>query len=60
MDWISVNDFLPDDDTTVMIWTDDEPWLGYHDVDEDGACWRNVDGARIKVTHWAAMPAGPK
>lgn len=59
--WIPVADSVPDDDTTVLLFTPNagEPvWLGYRD-DND---WRYVDALRVehKVTHWAEMPEGPK
>ena len=61
INWIAVADSVPDDDTTVLLFTPNagEPvWLGYRD-DND---WRYVDALRVehKVTHWAEMPEGPK
>ena len=58
--WVSVEDALPDADETVLIWApgDDSPWPGYLDGDQ----WRSADGfflPPMRVTHWAAMPAGP-
>jgi hypothetical protein len=57
--WISVDDELPDDDETVLVWTSDgEPWTGYHEA----RVWYYVSGNKIsadQVTHWMPFPAGP-
>jgi hypothetical protein len=59
----SVNDDMPDDDETVLVFEPDSPsdkvWMGYHDGDEG---WRYIDGRKtlFTVTHWATMLAGPK
>jgi hypothetical protein len=60
-DWKSVDDEMPDSDTTVLIFSDesDEPvWLGYYD--SENSTWRSVDACRIEVTHWAPLPQGPE
>lgn len=58
IDWISVDDELPDADLTVLVKTGDETYLGFYDADG----WSYVDGTRcIKTcTHWAEMPKGPE
>ena len=56
--WHLVDEVLPDSDTTVLVFhkDEDEPvGLGFH----DGECWRQVDGARAVVSHWAVLPEGP-
>lgn len=63
--WISVNDELPDTDTTVLVAVadpDSEPvWLGYytHDLDPSGE-WRAVEAGSLKVTHWMHLPQPPQ
>ena len=64
--WISVEDRLPDADTTVLVCAPgaSEPvWLGFY----DGVYWFAVTGdgygdedeIAAEVTAWATMPAGP-
>ena len=58
MEWIAVDDRLPDDDTTVLVsGPNDDVWIGWHDGDGG---WKSVDASPIEVTHWAEMPEGPK
>lgn len=58
--WISVDEHMPDDDQTVLVYApkSSEPvWLAYH----DGDIWRYIDGTEAhEVTHWLPMPEGPK
>lgn len=60
INWISVTDKLPDDDTTVLVNapnTHEPVWLGWY---EDG-CWIGVDAEQYeddRVVAWAAMPKG--
>lgn len=57
--WISVTDYLPDDDTTVLIAdTENDVTSGFHDGD---AGWRYCTAERVtdKVTHWAHIPPSP-
>lgn len=65
--WISVEDQLPDADTTVLVSApeSDEPiWLGFY----DGVYWFAVGGEDYgtdegelgAVVAWAEMPGGPK
>lgn len=59
VNWIACGERLPDDDTTVLVFSPQwgEPvWIGYHDGDD----WRTVDGGSIDVTHWAELPAPPE
>lgn len=59
LQWIDVNENLPDDDVCVLIALDDgEVWTGYMDGDD----WRYVSGDEMasKVTHWMHIPAHPK
>lgn len=58
--WVDVKDQLPDDETTVMIYSakHDEPvWFGFYEAN----AWFLPDGMPLlaKPTHWADMPAGP-
>jgi hypothetical protein len=60
INWIPVKDQLPDDETTVMIYSakHDEPvWFGFYEAN----AWFLPDGMPLlaKPTHWADMPAGP-
>lgn len=57
IEWIAVDDELPDDDTTVLVaFSDAPPWLGWHEAGE----WFGVGGEVMDgVTHWAACPEGP-
>lgn len=60
--WTDVTDSMPDDETTVLIFTPSpsEPvFLGWHDSN-DG--WYYVDGSPVAyaVSHWAEIPAGPQ
>lgn len=58
--WIPVERSMPDDDETVPLYapTASEPvWPGYR----DGDVWRWADTFEAHgVTHWTAMPEGPK
>ena len=57
--WKSVEEELPDADTTVLVCTEDcaEPvWLGYY----DGEVWRDIDSLPIKVTRWCDLPESAK
>jgi hypothetical protein len=59
VNWIDVNDRMPDDDTIVLIHAPDanEPiWLGYHD---GGDGWRLAEGFMARVTHWMELPKPP-
>ncbi len=62
INWIPVDQQLPDDETTVMTChqTLNEPvWLGYF-LQEN---WYSTTGdylGKNAVTHWAEMPAGPQ
>ncbi len=61
--WINVNDEMPDDESTVVIFgspigtgsADYDVWLGYHDADG----WFSVEGSQMIVTHWQDMPEPP-
>ena len=58
--WVDVNDQLPDDETTVLIYSakHDEPvWFGFYEAN----AWFLPDGMPLlsKPTYWADMPAGP-
>lgn len=59
--WISVEDHQPDDETTVLIFSAGdplgEPWPGYRNAGQ----WFAADGMPLgqNVTHWADMPVGP-
>lgn len=59
-DWTSVDDTLPDADTTVLIaLSDGEVWIGYL----DGDAWRDVSADVIewsRVTHWMHLPPAPE
>ena len=60
-DWISVNDYLPDEDITVMTYLPDsnEPvWPGYIEC----GVWLDIDGiwTQNKVTHWQPFPDPPE
>ncbi|MFZ4539272.1 DUF551 domain-containing protein [Propionivibrio sp.] len=59
MEWIDVNQALPDDDQTVLVAMDDgEVWTGYQDAGD----WRYVSAdliASAKVTHWMDFPQPP-
>lgn len=58
--WVDVKDQLPDDETTVLIYSakHDEPvWFGFYEAN----AWFLPDGMPLlaRPTHWADMPAGP-
>ena len=58
--WIAVEQDLPDDMATVLIYAPNvsEPvFLGYL----DGGHWRDTEATPVFgiVTHWAHLPAGP-
>jgi hypothetical protein len=61
INWVSINDRLPDDEITVMLFTpdlDELCWPGYLQDNK----WFYVDGSVIRgdVVHcWAHMPGGP-
>lgn len=58
MHWTQTADAIPDDNETVLIFVDGEPWTGYH---EAGA-WHYVCGEKLggRVTHWMPFPAAPE
>ncbi|MCA1857420.1 DUF551 domain-containing protein [Massilia oculi] len=56
--WTDVAAALPDDDTLVLLATDDrEVWPGYR----DGDIWRSTDAMPVseRVTHWMHLPPAP-
>ena len=57
--WINAESELPDDDEVVLIWSDGEPWTGFHEAN----VWHYVSGDPIgtenAVTHWMPFPEGP-
>ena len=67
IDWIYVEDGMPDSETTVLVFApgaDNPVWFGYH----DGESWYAVDGMEYgndeeivaEVVAWAEMPEGPQ
>ncbi len=57
LNWQSVLERMPDDDTTVLCWTEEGEWFsGWF----DGEGWRDCStgGDLQGVTHWAE-PEGP-
>ena len=61
--WIAVDDRLPDDDTTVLVSlvdADEPVWLGYYEAGD----WFSIDNEEYgidlhaAVTAWAPMPRG--
>ena len=60
MNWIPIEECLPDDEEAVLIWTaDGEPWTGYLGAGR----WRYMSGELITfapVTHWMPFPEGPQ
>lgn len=60
MQWISVEERLPDDGLTVLVAVPgaSEPvWLGYY---EDRWYWENAEYVRENVTHWMPLPELPR
>jgi hypothetical protein len=55
--WVSVDDELPDDEMTVILAVDGEPWTGFR---ENGN-WLYVSADPISgtVTHWCEFPEVP-
>lgn len=65
IEWIPVEEEMPDDGMTVMIATKDGIyegaeglWLGYYD--SEAGRWVDVNGEYATVIAWAEMPHGPK
>lgn len=63
--WISVDELLPDDDTTVLICApaaSDPVWLGFYDgvywFASTGECYGNDEEIAAPVKAWAQMPRG--
>ena len=57
MKWISVEDELPDEGLSVLVWDGSDVWCCYL---EDGQ-WRMASGyPAVNITHWSDMPEGPK
>ena len=58
-DWIPCARELPDDETTVLIYSaqaDPDVWVGFRDA----GVWRDADtAARTHPTHWMPLPDGP-
>lgn len=60
INWIPVAERLPDDEMTVLIFSEkhDEPvWLGFY----ENNTWFLPDGMPLlaRPTHWSEMPLGP-
>lgn len=59
LEWVSVGDRLPDDETLALVaLNDDDVWPAFR---KDGA-WHYVDATPIlreRVTHWMRMPPAP-
>ena len=57
MRWIPVTESLPDDDETVLIFSDGEPWTGF----TEAGLWHYVSGDPVgsDVTHWMPFPDSP-
>ncbi len=57
MRWIPIAEQLPDDEETVLIFSNGEPWTGFL----DGGRWHYVSGdpCNQPVTHWMPFPPGP-
>lgn len=55
--WIPTASALPDDDMTVLIAVDGEPWTGFRDAGQ----WRYVSADPVEgvVSHWAEFPEVP-
>lgn len=55
--WVPVTTALPDDDMTVIMAVDGEPWTGFMDAGQ----WRYVSADLVggKVTHWCEFPDVP-
>ncbi len=55
--WVPVREDLPDEEMTVILCVDGEPWTGFR---ENGN-WLYVSGDPIsgKVTHWCEFPEVP-
>ena len=66
LEWHSVTDSLPDEDTTVIVYAPgaNEPvWRGFYDGEcwfsGDGPIYGDVDEIAAPVTAWSKMPKGP-
>ena len=58
MNWISVEDRLPEDGRHLVYWTtDDGEWSG-QSVADFLLCWIVQDD--LNVTHWMPLPEPPK
>lgn len=61
--WVSVKDSLPDDETTVMLYSpgaDQDVFIGWR---AEGQWYDGYEGGipvRAIVSHWAQLPEGPK
>ena len=55
--WVPVADGLPDDEMTVIVCIDGEPWTGFREA----GGWRYVSGDPMVgvVTHWCEFPEVP-
>ena len=55
--WVPVLDELPDDDMTVIMCVDGEPWTGFMEAGQ----WHYVSGNPVdgKVTFWCEFPEVP-
>ena len=56
IEWIACSDRLPDDEETVLVVTEGETWMGFHEP----YGWFATDATPLAdVTHWATMPEMP-
>ena len=66
-EWISIDERLPDNQETVLVWCYDEPMLAWN---ANSGRWlkiqacqsydRGHDSLLNHVTHWQALPAPPE
>lgn len=60
MEWISVEDRLPENDVEILISrTDGEIYLAVHQ--DDGRWYDSSEGSDVKfITHWMPLPLPPE
>jgi hypothetical protein len=64
MEWISIEDRIPDDMAHVLVWC---PWDGWHVriyhngewFNEIGNSTMKLSGEQEKITHWISLPEPP-
>lgn len=57
MDWISVEDSLPELDNDVLVW--DGNFMSVMWIDRDEKKWKSMDSLYHEISYWMPLPKPP-